>query len=249
MGEEVLRWAVVDAGGVDADGCHLSFDQRPSCLFGDAWEVEIGGVAEGVIAEILLGVGPVSRPAGVYQDDGAGFDRAVSLLERVDVRDGEEGVAVFGGGGGHVDDDARGDESFEWYLVGGVLSLGEVDRCVEVSAAVLRRRDGVGRVEVPTLGVPVKERFLLETGGRGRPVDRVLVIGVREVDETARGRRGGGRRRRAGACGRDEERVSAGQASFSEAHEEPFCQKHGKNNRPRGLLGAERVFGGNDPVG
>jgi hypothetical protein len=100
-----------------------------------------------------------------------------------DVGGREAVVGVFGCLGGDVDDDGWRDELLQRNLIDGDAVLVEVDRRVEVRAAVLRRCVEIGRVEVAARRRPVRELLQLEAARRIGPVKRVLVEGVTEVDE------------------------------------------------------------------
>ena len=83
----------------------------------------------------------------------------------------------------YVDHHSRTDQSFERDLVDRPAPFGEVDRRVEMGAAMLRGRDAVGGVEEAGLGHAVGEHLELELRRRGRPVQRVGVVSMTQVDE------------------------------------------------------------------
>ena len=93
---------------------------------------------------------------------------------------------VVGIGGtllGHVDAHRRADEPLERQLVDGFALLGEVTRGVDVGAAVLGAHEAVGGVVVALLGDAGRFGDQLEAVF-GRPVDRLGVEGMREVDQS-----------------------------------------------------------------
>ena len=145
---------------------------------GDGFLATLGGAHVGLAVRVEPGA------TGVDQHDRALGDRAVLGLEGLDVGRGDLIVDVLGHRGADVDDEARADHLVDRDRVGGRRALGEVDRRVEVGAAVLGRREVVGGIVPAALGVAVEHLLQLEHLG-GRPVDRVLVERVRQVDPPA----------------------------------------------------------------
>ena len=96
-----------------------------------------------------------------------------------------------------VDDDGRTDQAVNRYLVHGRMSLREVDGCIQVRAAVLGGEEAVGRIVVAgrrhAVGVPAELKSL-----GGGPIDRLRIVGVREIDDLALRKRHTRRRARAG---------------------------------------------------
>ena len=68
--------------------------------------------------------------------------------------------------------------------VDGIPSLEEMDRCVDVGTAVLRGAEVVGGVVVAALGVALEAGLELEARF-GRPVDRLGIEGMGQVDDGA----------------------------------------------------------------
>ena len=197
MALEQLGLAVVDARRVEADRTDPASHQQARGVGMEAREVELG---HGLLAElrgahVALAIGPEALVARPQQHDGAATDAPVPALMRPQVRDGDLIVAIGQRALRHVDDGAAADQPPQRDLVRRVAVLGEVHRRVQVRAAVLGRREVVGRVVVALLGLAVGDLLELERR-RGRPVDRPLVERMREVDQPAVGER----RRAAGAC-------------------------------------------------
>ena len=72
----------------------------------------------------------------------------MGTLEGLDVAHLEQAVGLAGGALGDVEDHERTHEPLEGDPVGRGFALGEVDRRVEVRAAVLGSAERVGRIEV-----------------------------------------------------------------------------------------------------
>jgi hypothetical protein len=96
--------------------------------------------------------------------------------------DTDEIVRVRVGLRPHVDRDRRSDDLAQGDLVGGVALGREVDRGVEVRAAVLRAFEVVGGVVRAAFGLAVGDLGQLEAL-RSRPVDRLCVERLAEIDQ------------------------------------------------------------------
>ena len=105
-------------------------------------------------------------------------------LPGFEIRDGNSIVAFFRASRRDVDDDARSDQTLDRNLVHRGAALEEVDRRVDVGAAMLRRRQPVRGVEITPLG-HAPRRALQPKPRFGRPVDRRLLEGVGQVDHLA----------------------------------------------------------------
>lgn len=121
MDREVLRFAVIDAGGINADSGDPAFDEQVGGVIAKTGEAETGGVARAVAAEIALLVGPELAPAGADEDDVAGVDSTVLFLVGEDVAGREPVVAVLRAGSGDVNDARRREKPVERDLVVGPL--------------------------------------------------------------------------------------------------------------------------------
>src|SRR5262245_33950397 len=103
--------------------------------------MKVGRIAANVAAEVALAVGPALAPAGAEEHDGPRGDPAVLPLPGREVFGREAVVASVPYLTSHVDNHRWRDEQRERHLVDGRSPLREVDRRVEVRAAVLRSAD------------------------------------------------------------------------------------------------------------
>jgi hypothetical protein len=177
VGPEVLRRPGVDARRVDAHGGHLALDQPAGQLGRDAGEVQMGHrLGPGAVgAQVAGAVAPVAAMARADQHDAAGLDRLPGQAADV----------------GCLQDATRRHQARKRNRVGADLSLGEVDRRIQVRAAVFGRAEAVGRVPPAAVGVPREHGLEDEALLLGGPEDRLRVEGVGQVDEPARQRIGG----------------------------------------------------------
>src|SRR5205823_686690 len=111
MHGEVARGAVVDRGRVEADRADAPFpDEKAYRLRAERREVQVRGVARGVVSQVSLPVGPALAPAGAQENDRAARDGAVSLLPPAHVGEREPVVRVPRRGLGDVDQGGWRDE-------------------------------------------------------------------------------------------------------------------------------------------
>src|SRR2546425_1126053 len=139
-------------------------------------------VAGRIVPQVALLVGPARPPAGEQDRHRAAGDGSARRLERLDLLDGRRVVRIGGARSTHVDDDRRGDQGARRDPVGRQAAFGEMRGGVEVRAAVLAGAEAVRGVEVPRLGHAAEVVGQLERPGR-RPVDRLVVEGIRHVDD------------------------------------------------------------------
>ena len=128
---------MVEAGGVEANAVDPALGEQFGGVARQAGEMEIGGIARRVGAEIGLAVPPVALPAGADQHDRLPGNAAVARLPCRDVGNGEAIVTVFSHRCRHVDHHRRADQPGDRDLVDRLASFGEVDRGVEMGAAML----------------------------------------------------------------------------------------------------------------
>ncbi len=183
MGAEVGGGPAVDRGGVDPDGPDAALDEPGRAFLGEAREMEVG---HGVLAarrgpQVALGVGPAVPPTRLQQHDRPSGDGAVRVLPRFQRSGSDLEIPIGRGGRRDVDHDGLSDQVLEWNIGRGARAFGEVDRRIEVGAAMLRGAEGLRRV--PARGGSALAHHFQREGLRGRPVDRRIVEGVREVDD------------------------------------------------------------------
>src|SRR5262245_56827084 len=148
MRDEIFRRAVVNARGVDAHAVDLSLlRQELSRLARDAGEMQICRIAWRVRSEVSLLVRPELSPTRPYQSDRIVGDTPVRLLPRSDVVNRQAIIGVFGGGLGNIYHDGGRHETRNRNLVPRPFALAEMERSVQVRAAVLAR--GVSRRRIP----------------------------------------------------------------------------------------------------
>ena len=83
---------------------------------------------------------------------------------------------------GDIDDERVTHEAVQWNRVNRLMSLREMNRRIDVRAAVLGREQAVRSVVIPSR----RDAFRIlakPEAFRSRPVDRLRVVGVREIDE------------------------------------------------------------------
>ena len=119
--------------------------------------------------------------AGVDQHDRAFRDTPVRALMSLDVGGHHKVIHVLCCLLAHVDDNARPDQLAHRQLVGRQRAFGEVDRGVEMGAAMLGRRKVIGGVVVAPVRMARKNGLLIERLRR-RPIDRLSVERMGQVD-------------------------------------------------------------------
>jgi hypothetical protein len=135
--------------------------------------------------EIARAIGPALAPAGTDQDDGIGRDITVRRFPRGDVGLVDAIVGARIGLPRHVDDQRRPHQLTQRQLVGAVFLFDEMDRRVEMGAAMFRGRIVVRGVVV-TRGHALRRDDGQVKGLRRRPVDGCRVERVRQVDPVTR---------------------------------------------------------------
>src|SRR5688572_24241234 len=194
------RLPVVDAGRVDADRTNASVGDEPSRGVG----MQSGEMQELRAffppcrrSQILRRVRPSFREAGPYEHDRIGGHHAVLALEAREVLGRHLIVRVRLALRGHIDDEGAAKQTAQRNRVNRRMSLREMNRRVDVRAAVLGREQAVRGVVVARWRHTVS--ILAKTEAFGSwPVDRLCVVGVREIDELALRKR----RRLGSAAGR-----------------------------------------------
>jgi len=93
----------------------------------------------------------------VNENNAPTVDHTVMALEGLDVLDGQERVAVLRSRIPDVDHDTGSHEAFQRDRIRGVLTLGEVNRCIDVRSSVLGGSDRERAVEVAALDVAPRE--------------------------------------------------------------------------------------------
>jgi hypothetical protein len=179
---EVRGRSIVDRGGIDAEQRDIPLlDQQARSLRTVRRKVELARI--GRMAEIGRRIGPMTGPVRPDQDPGAGFDTAVLRLERQHVFRRHAIVAVLRGLVADVDDDDGPDQPIERHKLQRLAVTREMDRRIEMRAAVLRHAERVGGVEESGGGVAEMQLLELEVRGRRRPEYRCGVVGMREINE------------------------------------------------------------------
>ena len=186
--DEVLRRTVVDRRDVHTQRRHPPLlHEHPRRGLAVRGEVQVGRIAGRIVPEVRARIRPATAPAGAQQHDRPRRDGAVEPLERRDVRGLEPVVRVGLRLRRHVDDDGGRDQLLERDPVRREAALGEVDRRVQVRATVLWRGERVRSVEPAARGRAEGELLELEPGRRRRPVERLGVVRVRQVDQPVAG--------------------------------------------------------------
>ena len=163
---EILRRSMVDRGRVDSEGADASlFHEQFRGLPSVRREVELRGVVRRVVPEVLESIRPAGRPTGSEKDDRALRNRPVRGLPGLHVRGREAVVAVVLRFRGNVDDDGGRDEPPDGDGLRALPAFEEVDRRVEVRAAVLGRRKELRRIEEAAGRLSLRQSLQLE-GGR-----------------------------------------------------------------------------------
>ena len=112
---------------------------------------------------------------------------AVLLFPSLKVVGGHLIVGVRGRRVGDVDDDRGADQRSERNLIDRLASLREMHWRIDVRAAVLGREEVVRRVVVAGRRHAVGDLVVPERLRR-RPEDGLRIVGVRQIDELARGK-------------------------------------------------------------
>ena len=128
----------------------------------------------------------MAREAGVKQHNRAVGNLPVFFLPRFQISDRDLVVCVSLCSGRHIHHDCSPGELVERELVHGLVAFGEMDRRVDVCAAVLGGAIAVRRVEVAFGCLAVELGFQREALG-GRPVERFVGELVREINPSAAG--------------------------------------------------------------
>src|SRR5919108_6463034 len=199
------RLAIVDASGVEADRLDaLRLGEPLRCVRMKTWEMQLrdGSLAALGGAEVARGIGPETRVAGANQHDRRLRDLAVRTFPRREIVDDNAVVRLIRGLAGHVDHDGIANELVECYLFDRVVSFREVRGRVEVRTAVLRGREVVRSIVIALRRYAVGNFVEPEPLRRG-PVDGLLAVVVREIDERSAGPACARGRARAGAGGED----------------------------------------------
>src|SRR6187402_1484605 len=116
------------------------------------------------------------------------------LLEALEVGRRDLVISLAIAGLRHIDHNGWADQPVERNLVDRLMPLGEVDRRIDVRAAVLGGEEAIGRVVIPGwrhAGSVVAKLKAFRCG----PVDRLRVVSVREIDDFACRKSDAGRRR------------------------------------------------------
>jgi hypothetical protein len=133
MGREVARGPRVEGERIDRDAAGVALDQKCRRL-----GVKTGKMHDAliiVVAELRRGDVPV--PAAQHGDAGTGRDGSVRGLERQEIVGRQLGVRARLGARADVDHDERQDQLLERDLVDREAAIGEVERRIDVGAAVL----------------------------------------------------------------------------------------------------------------
>ena len=86
MNDEIARWAVIDARGIDANGFDGAlFYEKLHRFFRKSWEMKIGYVAWFIGAEVLLAITPIFTPSRVHQNNGILRNAPETLLPGMNV--------------------------------------------------------------------------------------------------------------------------------------------------------------------
>ena len=105
------------------------------------------------------------------------------MLEVENVSDGKPIVAIALRFPGDVDHDRRTDKLFQRHGFQCKFALREMDRCVDMRAAVLGRAEGVRAIEITGRCVTVGEAPELEISAFGWPINRFFVKRLGEIDQ------------------------------------------------------------------
>ena len=146
MCTEIGGSTAIDACRVDAYNRYLALDQQPRGFFRYAREMEVRGITRHGATQVFRGLGPVACPAGAHENGRIGANCPVSGFVGRDVFDRQKGVRVGGTLFDNVDDDPRSNQALERYVANRGSALGEMDRGIEMSPAVLAAREAVGTV-------------------------------------------------------------------------------------------------------
>src|SRR5438445_3043970 len=195
-----------------------------------------------VRAEILFRVRPMAGETGVKQYNRAVGNLKVSLLPRFQIGDRDPVVRVFLRTGRHIHHDRRPGELVDRELIHGLVALGEMDRRVDVRAAVLGGAIAVRRVEIAFGCLAVELGFQHEAFGR-RPVKGFGGKLVCEIDPSAAGEGGVASRE---ASERTEQEKQTRKSDQACIHVGKVYDSGGENN-VRGVLAVCPLDGLNTP--
>src|SRR5687767_15186455 len=166
MDDEILRLSVVDRSDVDSQCLRPALlDQKTSGSFTEAREMQSRYVTGRIVAEVALPVGPALAPVSSQKHDRSRANASVSALESEHVVSREAVIAVRCCLTGDVDYNSRSDELIERNLVTRIFPFREVNRCIEMCAAVLRGTERICGIEPSALRAPERESVELERGG------------------------------------------------------------------------------------
>src|SRR6185295_2685601 len=135
-------------------------------------------------AEILQTIRPIRGPPGLKQHNRVIRNPAVLFLPRLEVRAADLIVAIRGHFLGRVDFYRGADQSSERDLIDCVVAFGEMDRRVDVSAAVFGRAELIRRVVI-TFVVDARGDGVELEGLGSWPVNRIRREVVRQVNPLA----------------------------------------------------------------
>ena len=148
---EQRRLAVVDAGGVDADGLDGAVGDEPARGVGmETGKVQLRDRRLPALgrAQVARGVGPAVREAGAEKHDRVGGNPPCSRAPSAEVRRRDLIVGVLRAGPVHVDRRTRRRSAAPAESDRPTGALREMHRRVEMRAAVLGGEEVVGRVVV-----------------------------------------------------------------------------------------------------
>ena len=116
--DEIRGGPVVDARGVDAQGCYVSLvDEQTRRLCAVRGKMQVGGVARCIVSQIAHRVRPELAPPGSQQHDRARGHTAVGGFPLLHVLAAQAVIPVLRGFLAHVDDHSRSDEPLDGYVV------------------------------------------------------------------------------------------------------------------------------------
>ena len=107
VGNKVPGRTIIEAGRIQSHARDFTPDQELGCLFRDPRKMQVGRVAGGIRASVLLLVRPEAPPAGVNKSDAAFLYGAVALLPRGEIFGSESVIGIAGALGGYVYNDDR----------------------------------------------------------------------------------------------------------------------------------------------
>ena len=144
--------------------------------------MQIVGLARRVVSHVALDIGPAAAPAGAHQHDGLLRYGPVRRLEGCEIRSGRRIVGIARAARCNVDHEGGAGELFQRNFADRLLACGEVNRRVEVRSRMFARGKVVGTVPVAAVG-KAPGGPLVPEGLAGRPENRLVVVGVGEIDQ------------------------------------------------------------------